>query len=82
MGKYSPFREGPLCEVRGNVRDLESGPETVIIDDTLLIHLKLVKAGYGSFKDVIELNARVVLQALYYDKFLSDYESASLKDIS
>jgi hypothetical protein len=35
-----------------------------------------VKAGYGSLREVQEMNAREVLQALHYENFLSDYEAA------
>lgn len=38
--------------------------------------MKLVKVGYGSLKEVKEMTAREVLQALNYEKFLNDYESA------
>jgi len=44
-----------------------------------LIHLRLVKAGLGSLAEVKELNARTVLQALNYEKFCSDYETAYLE---
>jgi hypothetical protein len=39
-----------------------------------LILLRLVKSGYGTLKEVKEMTAREVLQALAYEKFLSDYE--------
>ena len=37
--------------------------------------MKLVKSGYGSLKDVKEMDAREVLQAIAYDTFTSQYES-------
>lgn len=42
----------------------------------LLIHLRLVKQGYGTLKEVEEMDARKVLQALNYEKFVADYEAA------
>jgi len=45
----------------------------------LLIHLRLVKAGYGSIAEVRELDARTVLQALNYEKFIDDFERAYLE---
>lgn len=35
-----------------------------------------MKAGYGTLKEVEDMDARTVLQALHYEKFISDYESA------
>jgi hypothetical protein len=35
----------------------------------------LAKAGYGSVNEIEQWDARRVLQALYYEEFLSDYES-------
>jgi hypothetical protein len=40
------------------------------------VWFRLVKAGYGSLKEVKEMTAREVLQALNYEVFLSDYERA------
>ena len=45
----------------------------------MLIYFKLVKLGYGSYNEVVELDARVVIQALNYEKFCDDYESAYLE---
>lgn len=45
----------------------------------LLIHLRLVKAGYGTLKEVKEMNARTVLQILNFEKFNNDYESAYME---
>lgn len=42
----------------------------------MLIHFRLVKAGYGSLREVEEMDARRVLQALNYESFLADYEAA------
>ena len=42
----------------------------------MLIFFKLVKAGYGSLEEVKKMNAEEVLQALYYESFLVDYEIA------
>jgi len=41
-----------------------------------MILLRLVKAGYGSLKEVKEMGAREVLQALHYERFLDEYENA------
>lgn len=38
-----------------------------------------MKAGYGSLKEVREMTAREVLQAVYYEDFISNYEDAYLK---
>ena len=35
--------------------------------------------GYGNFKEVRELNARIVLQALSYESFMVDYERAYME---
>lgn len=48
-------------------------------DDVLLVHLRLVKAGYGSIQEVRELDARTVLQALNYEKFSDDFERAFME---
>lgn len=39
-----------------------------------MIYFRLVKAGYGSLNEVREMDARTVLQALFYEDFRSDYE--------
>ena len=41
--------------------------------------MRLVKAGYGSLGEVKQMTAREVLQALNYEDFLADYESAYLE---
>jgi hypothetical protein len=43
--------------------------------------MRLVKAGYGSLVEVQQFDARTVLQALNYEKFLAEYESAYLEII-
>ena len=45
-------------------------------DDPLLIYLKLSKAGYGFVNEIEQWDARKILQALNYEKFCDDYESA------
>jgi len=45
-------------------------------EDELLTYFRLVKAGYGNFFEVQNMTAREVMQALYYEKFLTDYEQA------
>lgn len=49
-------------------------------DDNLLVYFRLCKAGYaGSIKEARALDARTVLQALYYETFMADYERAFLE---
>ena len=79
MGKYKPFREGPLCKVRNYFSKGVRGPEVEVEEDSLLIFFKLVKSGYGSLQEVQQLDARVVLQALNYEKFLKEYEEAYME---
>ena len=56
-----------------------NGPKTEIKDDVLLIYFRLVKLGFGTLEQVKQLDSREVLQALFYEKFLSDYEEAYLE---
>jgi len=44
-----------------------------------LIHLRLIDAGFGSYEEVRKLDARVVLQALNFMKFKTDYERAYME---
>jgi hypothetical protein len=39
----------------------------------------LSKAGYGSLKEMEEMDARAVIQALGYETFTSDYEAAYME---
>jgi len=41
--------------------------------------MRLVKAGYGTLKEVKEMNAREVIQALNYESFVNDYQQAYLE---
>lgn len=41
--------------------------------------MRLVKAGYGSLKEVEEFDVRKVIQILHYENFLHDYELAYLE---
>jgi hypothetical protein len=41
--------------------------------------LKLVKSGYGTLKEVRAMDTREVIQALHYEKFVSDYEAEYLE---
>jgi hypothetical protein len=52
-----------------------------VVDDDLLIMFKLVRSGYGSLSEVEMFDARTVLQALVYDKFINDYEAAFLEKV-
>jgi hypothetical protein len=46
----------------------------------LLVYFKLCKSGYASsVAEAATMDARTVLQALNYDTFCSDYESAFLE---
>jgi len=54
----------------------ERGVKVNLSDDDLLIYFKLVKSGYGSFEEVKEMNVREVIQALYYESFLTDYQNS------
>jgi len=35
-----------------------------------------VKAGYGTLREVMEMTAREVIQAMHYETFVNKYESA------
>lgn len=49
----------------------------MVSDDPLLVYFKLCKAGYASsVKEAMTYDARTVLQALEYDNFCNDYETA------
>jgi hypothetical protein len=41
-----------------------------------LIFFRLSKAGYGSVNEIENWDVRRVLQALHYEKFISDFENA------
>lgn len=45
----------------------------------MLIYFRLVDAGYGSYNEVKQFDARVVAQALHYLKFKSDYEATYME---
>jgi len=49
------------------------------VDSDLLVYFKLSKAGYGSVNEIEQWDARRVLQALNYEKFVYDYESAFIE---
>ena len=80
-GKYAPFREKPLVRVSECFKnDDRRLPKIEVIEDDLLIHLKLCKAGYASsVSEAKEMDAREVLQALNYEMFLADYEETYLE---
>jgi len=44
-----------------------------------MFHMRLVKAGYGSLREVKEMTAREVLQAMNYETFCNDYEAAAME---
>lgn len=45
----------------------------------MLYHFRLVRLGYGDLEQVRKMNAREVLQALDYERFCSQYETAYLE---
>lgn len=45
----------------------------------MLVFFRLAKAGYGSLREVQQMTAREVLQAISYEKFCVDFESAYLE---
>ena len=74
-----PFFEGPLCEVRGSVqKTIQHVPSVkarkTATEDSLLTMLQLVKAGYGSLREVKLMNTREVIQAMYYEDFKNNFE--------
>ena len=48
-------------------------------EEELIIYFRLVKMGMGDFFTVQKMTAREVVQALYYEQFLSDYEAAYIE---
>jgi len=74
-----PFYCKPFISVRGHIRREKDLVDVESNDDDLLIFFKLVKCGYGSLSEVKEMNAEEVLQALFYESFCSDYQSAYLE---
>ncbi len=74
-----PFYEKPLAVVVSNTGQSKRLPKIEVSDSCLLIHLRLVKAGYGSLSEVKKMTAREVLQALSYEKFTTDYQDAYLE---
>lgn len=50
-----------------------------MVEDDLLVLFRLVKAGYGSLNEVSSMTAREVIQALHYEKFMTDFESAYIE---
>ena len=44
-----------------------------------MTHIRLVRYGYGSLKEVREFDAREVLRILQYENFISDYQEAYLQ---
>jgi hypothetical protein len=76
-GEHPAFYEKPLCSVRGYHAKAHKYPSTEAVEDELLIYFRLVKAGYApTVREAAQMTAREVLQALHYEKFISDYEAA------
>lgn len=44
-----------------------------------MIYYKLSKTGYGSVNEIENWDARKVLQALHYESFCYDYETAYIE---
>lgn len=60
--------------------DVRKKPRIEAEDDDLVIYFRLCDAGYAqSIADAAKLDARTVIQALYYEKFKSDYEQAYIE---
>lgn len=75
-----PFWEKPLCRVVTTViNGKRKYPKIEAEDDSLLILFRLSKAGYGSVNEIEEWDTRTVLQALYYEQFCDEYETAYLE---
>jgi hypothetical protein len=68
--------ERPWITVRGYIESEQGLIGIDAKDEVGLIHFRLVKAGYGCLKEVREMDSRSTLQALYYERFLIDYEKA------
>ena len=81
-GELSPFFQKPFISVKGYISREEGRVKIEASDSHLLIFFKLVKAGYGSLEEVKKMNAEEVLQALYYESFLVDYEIAYRESLS
>ncbi len=80
-GKHLPFYEKPLCRLQGFYADGRNYPRVEAEDDVLLIYFRLCKAGYSnSIIEARELDARTVLQALAYEKFIIDWEQAYIEE--
>jgi len=62
--------------VVSSLGDAPKKPRVEVGEDILLTYCRLVKLGYGSLKEVKELDARTVLQALYYEDFCDNYVKA------
>lgn len=45
----------------------------------MAIFCRLVKAGYGTIREVKEMDAREVLQAIHYEAFCDHYETAYME---
>ena len=79
-GRARAFYERPLCRIRTPVSNDRKRPVIEAEDDVLLVYFRLCKEGYASgVSEAKELDARTVLQALNYEKFLGDYEAAFLE---
>lgn len=75
-----PFWESPLCRLQKVSSDDRVVPVIEVKDDALIYYFRLCKSGYASsIKEAAELDARTVLQALNYEKFINDYEIAYME---
>ena len=74
-----PFYEKPFFKVVGFSRTRKNEPRIEVVNNSLTIILKLVKAGYGDIEVVKRMNTREVLQALSYEKYLVDYQDAYME---
>ena len=74
--QLDPFYEKPFFKVLGSYKGNTNEPKIEVKSDPLVVILKLVKAGYGDIEVVKRMNSREVLQALSYEKFITDYQTA------
>ena len=71
-----PFREKPFIKIRGTLLGDEGRVKFEVNDEDKAILYRLVKAGYGSIREVKNLNVEEVVDALNYETFLIDYQKA------
>lgn len=83
-GERTPFIERPIYRVgdklvNANYRSPHIEKTGGEREEELIIYFRLVKMGMGDFFTVQKMTAREVVQALYYEQFLSDYGAAYIE---